>query len=620
MDLNGLPFQSPIDGSNVYYRRGGPIQNPRWTLHNSGQTEQVQRFFSSTNLSYDINDNVSVLYRLSIDNYSQQVGRFINRGGARVPDGELSTFQIKSTITDQILNVMYDYDINQDLSIDGLVGVNSRRQTKSGAGTFSTNQFVYGLNVHQNFIDHRGQSGIEEKNAFGVYATATLGYKYFLYLNLQARNDWTSTLEKENRTVLYPSVSLSFIVTDAVAALSYSKVLNYLKFRIGYGTSAGYPDPYSTRSILQSATNQFVTSGGTILNTNSLSNRLGNQNLTRELFKEVEAGIEAKMFNNILGIDLSLYQKTSADLIINLPLDPSTGFTVTTVNAAEVENKGIELGLDIHPPLPGAISWDITLNYTKNISKVNSIIEGIDQVRIAGYNTVGNYAIPGEPFGVLYGGQFKRAPDGRNVVDNQGAYESSGEYGIIGNPNPNYNMNWMNNISWKGLSFGFQFQYIDGGDIYSSTVQSMLARGNTSDTDVDRNIPLIMPHAVKQTGTDDNGDPIYVTNDIQTYIGDTFFDAYFGSREGGVFDATVIRLREISLGYSLPKSILDNSPFGRAGITISGENLWYSAPNFPKGINFDPEVSSLGVGNGRGFDFRTAPTAKKYGITLSATF
>jgi hypothetical protein len=156
--------------------------------------------------------------------------------------------------------------------------------------------------------------------------------------------------------------------------------------------------------------------------------------------------------------------------------------------------------------------------------------------------------------------------------------------------------------------------------MYSSTVQALLARGNTKDTDVDRRIPIVLPNAVKQVGTTPGGEPIYAPNDIQTYMGDTFFSTYFGASESGVFDATVIRLREVSLSYKLPASALSKTPFGRVVVTLSGENLFYNAPNFPKGINFDPEINSLGVGNGRGFDFRTAPTVKKYGLNVNITF
>lgn len=611
IDLMNLPYQSPLDGSNVYYRSGGDIQNPLWTLNNTGQKEQVQRFFSSTELSYNLTPNITALYRLSIDYYSQHNERFINRGGPREPNGELLTFNYSTRTTDQLFNIMFDYDLSTDFSLDGLIGFNARREARDYNEILSRNQFVFGVLRHQNFINHTSASSIREENTLGVFATATLGFRNFLYLNVQGRNDWTSTLEPGNNSIFYPSASLSFVPTDVFDGLQNSRVLNYLKLRIGYGTSAGYPSPYSTRNTLSTATNAFVTSGGRILNVNSVDNFLGNRNLKPELFEEYETGLEARLLNNRVGIDLSLYVKNSNDLIIDLPLDPATGYTGTTVNAAEVENKGIELGLNLTPVIIGDFSWNLTLNYTKNISEVLSIYPGIDQFGFAGYSNLGNYAIPGQPYGVLFGGSFLKDENGKLIVTGQGAYQNSGVDGIIGDPNPDFTANWINNFAFKGFSFGFQWQYIHGGDIYSSTVQSLLARGNTIDTDVDRYVPIVMPNAVKDDGT---------PNDIQTYMGDTFFDAYFGADEGGVFDATVIRLREVSLAYVFPKKFLDKTPFGRLGITISGENLFYNAPNFPVGINFDPEVSSVGVGNSRGFDFRTAPTAKKYGITLNATF
>jgi len=609
VDLNNLPYQSPVDGSNVYYRRGSPIQNPLWTLNNAGQNEDVQRFFSTTELSYEVNDNLTVLYRLGLDNYTQKNQRYINRGGARAPDGELFSFNTTNRITDQLINLLYNFEINEDLSIDGVVGANSRRNVNKINGLISTNQFVYGLQRHSNFIDHDTFDGTTEENTLGVYATATLGYKSFLYLNFQARNDWTSTLESENASVLYPSVSMSFVPTDAIAGLQNNSILNYLKLRLGYGTSAGYPDPYATRNILNTNTNVFVTNGGQVLNTNGVSSTLGNRNLTNELFVEIEGGIEARFLNNRVGLDLSVYDKTSQDLIIALPLDPATGATSTTVNAAEVQNKGIELGLDITPVVVGDFSWDLTLNYTKISSKVNKIFEGIERVYVEGFGTLGNYAIPGEPFGAIYGQQFQRDDQNRIVVDGQGGYVRGG-FGVIGDPNPEFTANWINNFSFKGLSLGFQWQYIHGGQLYSSTVGSLLARGNTVDSDFDRAVPIVLPNAANTDGT---------PNNKQVYVGDEAFATFF-TAEGAILDATVLRLRQMSLAYVLPESILSKTPFGRLGITISGENMWFKAPNIPKGMNFDPEIISTGVGNGRGLDFRTAPTAKKYGITLNATF
>jgi len=435
MDLNGLPYQSPIDGSNIYYRRGGAIQNPLWTLNNSGQAENVNRFFSTMQADLELTPWLTALYRIGVDQYSQTNRRHINRGGPRVPDGELFTSNRKNRITDQIFNLLYDVKLSDDLNLDGLVGVNLRSEKNTGNGTFSTNQFVYNLLTHQNFVNHNSFSGIYDRNTFGAFATASLGYKNYLYLSAQARNDWTSTLERDNRSVFYPSVSLSFVPTDAIPSLQNSNVVNYVKLRLGYGTSAGYPLPYQTRTTLNTFTNQFITAGGSVLNTNSLSNRLGNANLRPELHKELEGGLEAKFLNNRVGVDLSLYDRQSSDLIIDLSLDPATGFTQTTVNAAELSNKGIELGLNLTPLKGRNFSWDITLNYTRNVSNIDKIADGIDQIQIrtnsadffngggnAGFASggLGNYAIVGQQYGIMQGSEFQKDANGQYIVDGQG--------------------------------------------------------------------------------------------------------------------------------------------------------------------------------------------------------
>ena len=237
------------------------------------------------------------------------------------------------------------------------------------------------------------------------------------------------------------------------------------------------------------------------------SNTLGNPNLRPELHREFEGGIEAKFLNNRVGIDLSLYTRESSDLIIAQDLDPATGFTSTTVNGAELENRGIELGIDLTPLKGRNFSWDITLNLTRNESEVTRIADGVDQIQIrsqtadflnpgsfAGFfGDLGNYAIVGQPYGIMQGSSFQADEDGNFIVDGQGNYQADSGIGIIGDPNPDYTANWINNISYKGISFGFQWQYIKGGDIFSSTVQSLLARGNTVDTDVDRFVPIVLP-------------------------------------------------------------------------------------------------------------------------------
>lgn len=609
VDLMNLPYQSPIDGSQVYYRRGSAITNPRWTLNNTSENEDIRRFFSTIEASFELTPWLNVLYRFGSDQYTQKNQYLVNKGGQQIPDGLMVSSERLNRIADHVLNFTWQAQITDDLSIDGILGGNLRGEARDFVFVSSTEQFVYNLFNHGNYINHNSRSFYRKENTVGVFANATLGFRNYLYLNAAARNDWTSTLEEVNRSVLYPSVSVSLIPTEMFVGLQNNSIINYLKLRAGYGTSAGYPDPYQTRNVLETGTNVFVTNDGRVLNSNSVSNRLGNPNLQAEILEELEFGLEARFLQNRIGVDLSLYNKASSDLIIDLQLDPATGFTNTTVNAASITNRGVELGLNL-TPITGDLTWDLTLNYTTNEGIVDEIYPGVEQIVIAGFSNLGNFAIPGEPYGAMRGSAFARGPNGGILVNNVGSYVVDPDPQIIGNPQPNYTLNWINDISYKGLSLGWQWDYTDGGDIYSVTTATMLARGNTVDTDVDRFLPLILPGELA------DGSP----NNIQTYIGDAFFDGYFGADEGSVFDATVIRLRQVSLAYVFPEKVLTKTPFGRIGITLSGENLWYDAVNFPEGVNFDPEVLSLGVGNGRGFDYFTGPTAKKYGITLNASF
>jgi TonB-linked SusC/RagA family outer membrane protein len=620
IDLLNLPYESPLDGSQVYYRRGSAIQNPLWTLNNARDLEDIRRFFSTIDLNYELTPWLNMQYRVGIDQYTQQTRREINRGGSQVPDGALATSNRLNRITDQVLNALYNFNLTDDLTLDGVVGVNLRREVRDQTFAVSSNQFVFDLFTHDNFIDHQNFSFFREKNNVGLYATATLGYKSYLYVNLQARNDWTSTLEKDNRSILYPSASVSFIPTEAFPALQGNTILNYLKLRAGYGTSAGYPLAYQTRNVLQTGANEFL-NGGIPVNTNSVADRLGNPNLKPELHTEIEFGIEGRFLKNRVGVDLSYYNKQSTDLIIDLQLDPATGYSNTTVNAAEVENKGIELGLNLVPVKTKDFIWNITLNYTRNRNIVNKIADGINQFRIQATNDtafgaadgtfdgVDNWAIPGEPYGTIQGTAYQKL-NGEIVTGADGIPVPNQDISVIGDPNPDFQANWINSLSWKGLTLDFQWQYISGGDIYSITTATMLARGNTTDTDFDRFLPVIFP-GVKADGT---------PNDVQAYIGDVSFRSYFFANEGSIFDATTIRLREIGLSYNIPASVLENTPFGSASLRFAGENLWYNAPNFPEGVNFDPEVISVGVGNRRGLEFVTGPTARKYGVNLALTF
>ena len=263
--------------------------------------------------------------------------------------------------------------------------------------------------------------------------------------------------------------------------------------RLSYGTSAGYPDPYQTRNVLDTRTNEFVTAGGTVLNTNSVSNTFGNPNLEPEKHTEVEFGIEGRLFNNRIGVDLSVYNKQSTDLIFNLDLDPSTGGTNTTVNVAAVENVGVELGLTFRPVQTKDWVWDINTNFTTNDNNVIAIGDGLDKFAMSGFSNLGNFAVPGEQFGQIWGAQIVRDDSGTPVIASNGLYQREADIGAIANPNPDWVANAGTTVSWKGITFRMLWNYQQGGEMWASTPSTLLSRGILQETDFDRFVPVIVP-------------------------------------------------------------------------------------------------------------------------------
>ena len=612
LDLQTLPFQSPIDGTQAYYRTGGDMVNPYWTLYNTGNNENVKRFIGSATLRYEITDWLSATYRIGVDQYSQWQRRYVNKGGVQTPNGALLTSERLVNTTDHVLNLNLNKDLGENFNLDVLFGYNARRVTKNFTFANSTQQFVFDIFEHSNFSVHNNSSYLEEVNTLGAYGTLSLGYKGFVYLNFQGRNDWTSTIEKDNRSIFYPSVSASFIPTDAFAGLSGSAV-NFLKIRVGYGTSAGYPRPYRTRNILNTATNQFLAPDGTRIDINSVSNALGNPDLAPELHTELELGLEGRFMNDRVGLDLSFYDKVSKDLILGLNLDPATGYTITEVNGAEITNRGWEIQLNL-VPVRGAFTWELSPNFTRNRNNVVAVFEGVDQLQVGNaISSTANWAIPGQHYGMHQGFPYERSPNGAYIVGLQGSYNAGPAIEVIGDPNSKWTGNLSSTMSWKGISFYMQWSYQHGGDIFSMTTATFFARGNTKDTDVDRSLAFILP------GEIENPDGTFRPNDIQIYLGDESFNAYFFADEGGIFDATNIRLREVTLSYALPSSILSKTPFGNVELRASGQNLFFKAVNFPEYVNYDPDVISTGVSNSRGMEYITGPTVKRYSVGLRVT-
>jgi len=625
VDLMGLPFELPENNGSIYYRNGNDIINPRWSVKNAQNSQKTNRVFTNASLTYEINDNLGLTYRSGIDFYNERNQSHSNKNGVNFDAaiyGFLNTYDNNVTIFDNYLAFNGNYDITEDIGISFVAGATSRSRQYEQQGVASTGQISFGVLRHFNFENQTPIHYSARRNIVGVFGEAAVDYKNYAYLTLSGRNDWVSNLPSENNSLFYPSISGSFIPTQAIEGLKSDsgKGLNYLKLRAGLGQSAGFPTGYPTVNTVNQYTNQNGGAFGPIT-TNSISGFRANPDLRPELLSEFEFGFDARLYDNRVDVSFSYFNRTTTDLIVNKPLAPSSGFTSTQANVGKVEGSGIEvdLGLDIIKHDGNGLNWNSRVNFTTNEQIVTE--QEDDQIIYAGSTAAwlgGNAAIRGEQLGVIVGTRIKRDENGNFLIGTNGSYLSESNTiladgrsvtPIIGDPNPDYVMNFNNTITYKNFTVGFQINHTKGGDIASTTIATLLGRGLING---DRNKTFILPGILESTGQPNT----LQINNSQYY----FSNLLFGPKELTIYDASVLRLQEVSLGYSLPQTALDKTPFGAISFTFSGFNLWYDAYNTPDAANFDPNVAGVGVGNGRGFDYLNGPSSKRYGLSVKLSF
>ncbi len=619
VDLMGYPYQLPDTGESIWYRAGNDRTNPLWVLNNTMDNNLTNRVFGNANIRYNLSEGIDLSYRFGLDYFAEDQNRGIQRGAndGSEPLGYLRNTTRQNTILDH--TVMFDLDRDIVTDVLGLTvnaGLNLRRNETSTISVASRRQLPngFGLFNHSVFeerIDTQSGNSFIERNNIAAYVSAIFDYKDWLYINLTARNDWSSVFESSERSVFSYGGSASFIATSAFPSLKEEgSFVDYLKVRVGYGQAPGFTFPYSTRATLGVNSNAFSL-GGNQIAINSVPNFLPNPNLRPELSKEFEVGVEARLFNNRLSFDFTYYNKNTEDQIINRPVPSETGFTTFADNFGNVTNEGLEIGFNLIPLRNSDFEWSVGGNYNINENIVTKTEGQI--IQISGFGGgLGNYAIEGQAYGIIQGSLVSRDQNGNLLVDDQGDYIEDSEIGIIGDPNPDWTMSVINGFKYKNWNLIAQFEYQHGGDMFLRTVNTLLARGLTTDTDFDRYQTFVLPGISATTGQ---------PNDVQIAATDAYFINYgFGADEFNMYDVTNIRLREVALSYSFPRKLLEKTPLGSLTLTAQGYNLFVKAVNVPEGANFDPDINSVGVGNGFGFDFLTSWNSRRYGLSLKATF
>ncbi len=640
-DFTNLPFETKT-GGNLIPNAG--YDNPRWSAKYNRAITDEERFVAGVhadinlikwiNLSYNIGSNVNLLNRREIVEVGSTTASA--EGVGRIVLDNYRNQEIESnlllTLTPQL---------HKDFNVKVVVGnnINQRTTTRQvytgknfitrGLYTLSnTSQQTFGVDFFQtgNFIN---ADVYARKRLIGVFADATIGYKNYAYLEVTGRNDWSSTLPIDHRSYFYPSVAGSFIFTDAFKI--QSKVLDFGKIRAGWAKVGRDAAPYSLEDVYVLGTNFLGQS------TASLGTTTFDPDLKPEFTREIEVGTQLSFFKKRIDLDLALYNRTSTNLIAPISIPSASGFSQLYTNYGKISNKGIEIDLTAIPVRTKNFSWSVRGAFTKNESTVKELTPGVDRLLLypvlAGATNISPYLEPGKPFGYLRGDKVYRDSATGAILINPatgGMIVNLTDQEMIGDPNPDFKLGITNTLTYKGFFVSALWDMTKGGDLYSVTVESLLGRGVTKDTR-DREATWVIPgvYGDPQTGQTilSGGKPIpnqtrITTNDLyfspNTGNGATF--AINTASEWNVYDATVYRLREVTLGYEFPKSLFNKLPIGSAILTFTGRNLWYLAPNFPKYTRFDPEVNSFGATTTQGIELSAAPTTKRYGVNLKVTF
>ncbi|MRS65333.1 SusC/RagA family TonB-linked outer membrane protein [Larkinella terrae] len=609
-DINDPRYN--LDG----YYLAGFRNNPYWLLENNLLKDNVNRFFGNAQVSYDPVPWLNLTYRIGTDMYSDlrtqkfALGTINTVSGRYVEDN--TNFQ--SLLSDFIVTL--NRDLNSDMNLKVILGHNLQ-DYNSSRGVYDGQPLIV-----PGFYDLSNASAIvttrvdQHTRLYGIYGDAQLSYKDYLFLDVTGRNDYSSTLPKKNRSFFYPGASVSFIPTSAFLNLRGS-VLSYTKLRaniaqVGKVANAYQINPVFTRTSITDgfqALYQFPLNG---IAGFSVGNIRGNPDLRSELTTSWEIGAEAQFFNNRLGLDFTYYNSKSAQQIVNVPISSTSGFLAQTLNAGAMTNKGLEILLTGTPvKASSGFRWDVSLNFTRNRNKVTELYNPLAPVGLGGLSTPGLQARLGEPYGTFFGSKMLRDPEGRIVVNpTTGRPLADPVLQVLGNIQPDFSAGLSNTVSFKGLTFNVLFDTRQGGKFFSQTANLGRFGGFLKETTFNDREPFVYPNSVTQ-----NQDGTFTPNTtIKTSGGFEYWSTLSNFGENTLFDASFVKLREMSLSYALPKSLIGKTPFSTIQVSLIGRNLMLWTPKSQP--NVDPEVSSFGTGNSQGYEYLAYPSARSYGASL----
>ncbi|WP_229216777.1 SusC/RagA family TonB-linked outer membrane protein [Dyadobacter sp. 3J3] len=595
--------------------------NPYYLLNNSTRENQRDRVYGNIVATYKLTNWLTLTGRSGTDFYedrrkSRTAARQAKLGTTSLYDAynEEQIF-VRESNSDFLLNATHKFgQFDVTANIGGNHRSNFAQRNYMGATELAIPRVWNMGNSRQRPVV---ENSFIEKTVNSLYASANLGFRNYLFVDLTARNDWSSTLPSNNRSYFYPSAAVSAIISDMFDIKS--SVLSFAKIRAGVAQVGNDTDPYRLAS-----TYKYENPWGS---TPSLSenNALLNAELKPEITSSYEVGTDIRLWQNRVGLDVTYYKKTSSDQILDVNVSNATGYLSKLLNAGKIENKGIELQLTVTPVKAGAFQWDIGLNWARNKNKVVSLANGLTTYQLnTSYNTLTQAtstssfrglsveARVGQPYGTFFGKGFLHAPDGQVVYDAQGYPMIDPVSRVLGNFTPDWIGGFSNTFKYKNFTLSTLIDVKHGGDIFSQSINIGRYTGVLAETTMGRENGVV-GEGVVNTGTSDN--PVYVPN-TKNLSSEEYHHKYYllTNNENTIFDASYVKLREVKFTYMISGKVMKKLPFRDIAVSVVGRNLALLHSNLP---HIDPETSYYNDGNLQGIENGQIPTTRSIGFNIS---
>ena len=629
MDIRDFEEARTPQGAMRWYGVGNQT-NPYWASKYNLNNDTRDRFLISAALKYKITDWLNAELRVGSDQYSTRIERKTYAGSPIAGGGgKYETEQIKFYENNYSFLVSAQRDnVFGKLGLSASVGGNLMERKHNGLRASVSQLIVPNLFSLTNGTDKPDNSeSYSHKKINSLYGTAQLNWDGYFFLDGTLRNDWSSSLAKANRSFLYPSISTSLVITDMLRKMDVNAPswLSFAKVRASAAQVGNDLEPYQLYSAYRIEKDPL---GGTMAN---IDNVLYNDKVRSELIKSYELGLEMRFFDSRFGVDFAWYRTNATNQLIRLGMDPASGYDAKMINAGNIQNEGIEFMVTADIIRSEGLKWNAQLNLSHNENRIIKLYDGggiespVTEYNLGTYDNLKILAREGGKYGEIWGSSYKRVEDktsdlyGKIITDENGL-PIAGDEKKLGDQQPDLLAGLTNSFSFAGFDLSFLIDARFGGKMFSGTNHALQAGGAAAATVVNgARDKFVVDGAVESEVA---GKTVYTKNTVEVTPQDYWGaivgrSGNLGINEANIYDATSVRLRNIALSYTLPKSLLKNTPITKAKLGISCNNVWM-IKSYMNGI--DPESVFATGSNATGYEFASSPTTRSFLFNITLGF